>query len=119
MEVKVLANKDLVSKTLQAIEIARNTGKIKKGTNEVTKAIEKSQAKLVIIAEDVNPKEITMHLPVLCNEKKCPYIFVPSKEELGRAAGINVSAASVCIIEPGEARELLMEITNAIKSGGK
>jgi large subunit ribosomal protein L7Ae len=115
----LVSNKELVNKVYQALELARNTGKIKKGTNEVTKAVERSQAKLVVIAEDVEPKEITMHLPIICNEKKCPFVYVPSKEELGRAAGINVAAASACIIEPGEARELLNEIYQALKSGEK
>ncbi|MBU5689876.1 MAG: 50S ribosomal protein L7Ae [Candidatus Aenigmatarchaeota archaeon] len=113
-----MATKDLESKVFQALELARNTGKIKKGTNEVTKAIEKSQAKLVIIAEDVNPKEITMHLPIICNEKKCPYVNVSSKEELGRAVGINVPTAAACIVEPGEAREVLNEVLQQLKSGG-
>jgi large subunit ribosomal protein L7Ae len=114
-----LVNKELINKVFQALELARNTGKIKKGTNEVTKAVERSAAKLVIIAEDVQPKEITMHLPIICNEKKCPFVYVPSKEELGRAAGINVPTAAACIIEPGEARELLNEINQALKSGEK
>jgi len=114
-----LVSKELINKVLQALELARNTGKIKKGTNEVTKAVERSMAKLVIIAEDVQPKEITMHLPIICNEKKCPFVYVPSKEELGRAAGINVPTAAACIIEPGEARELLNEINQALKSGEK
>jgi len=111
----VKPSKDLVDKILQAIEIARNTGKIKKGTNEVTKAIERGMAKLVITAEDIQPKEIVMHIPALCNEKKCFYITVPSKEDLGRAAGINVPTASVCIVEPGEARDLVNEIYEKIK----
>jgi len=108
--------KDLVDKVLQALEIAKNTGKIKKGTNETTKAIERGKTKLVIIAKDIEPKEIAMHLPVLCEEKKCEYVYVPSKEELGRAAGINVSTASACIIEPGEAKDLLEEIIKKIKT---
>jgi len=62
--------KDLVDKVLQALEVAKNTGKIKKGTNETTKAIERGKTKLVVIANDVEPKEIVMHLPVLCEEKK-------------------------------------------------
>jgi len=107
--------KELVDKVLQAIEMARNTGKIKKGTNEVTKAIERGEAKFVIIAEDVQPEEIVMHLPVLCDEKKCEYIYVPSKEELGRSAGISVAAASVCIIEPGEAKDLVDEIIKKVQ----
>ena len=108
--------KDLADKVLQALEIAKNTGKVKKGTNETTKVIERGQAKLVVIAKDVEPKEIVMHLPVLCDEKKCDYVFVPSKEELGRAVGINVSTASACIVEPGEAKDLIGEIIKKIKT---
>jgi ribosomal protein eL8 len=108
--------KDLVDKVLQALEVAKNTGKIKKGSNETTKAIERGKTKLVVIAKDIEPKEIVMHLPVLCEEKKCEYVYVPSKEELGRATGINVSTASACIVEPGEAKDLLEEIIKQIKT---
>lgn len=108
--------KDLVDKVLQALEVAKNTGKIKKGTNEVTKAIERGKAKLVVIAKDIEPKEIVMHLPVLCEEKKCEYVYIPSKEELGRATGINVGTASGCIIEPGEAKSLLDDIIKKIQT---
>ena len=108
--------KDLVDKILQALEISKNTGKIKKGTNETTKAIERGNTKLVVIANDVEPKEIVMHLPVLCNEKKCDYVYIPSKQELGRAVGINVGTASACIIEPGEAKNIVEEIIKKIKA---
>lgn len=110
------ADKNLENKIYQAMEIARNTGKIKKGTNEVTKAIERGLAKLVVIAEDVQPKEIIMHIPVLCKEKRCNYVFVSSKEDLGKAAGINVPTASACIVEVGEARDLINEINEKIKN---
>ena len=108
--------KDLVDKVLQAVEIAKNTGKIRKGTNETTKIIERGQAKLVVIAKDVEPKEIVMHLPVICEEKKCDYVYVPSKEELGRAIGINVPTAAACIVEPGEAKDLIENIIKKIKT---
>ena len=108
--------KDLVDKVLQALEVAKNTGRVKKGTNEVTKTIERGKAKLVVIAKDVEPKEIIMHLPVLCEEKKCEYVYIPSKEELGRATGINVSTASACISEPGEAKDLVEDIIKKIKT---
>jgi len=107
--------KELSDKVLQALEVARNTGKIRKGTNEVTKTIGRGEAKLVIIAEDVQPEEIVMHLPVLCDEKKCEYVYVPSKEELGRSAGINVATASACIVEPGEAKDLVNEIIKKVQ----
>ncbi len=97
-------------KILHAVEIAKNTGKIRIGTNETTKAIERGTAKLVVIAEDVQPKEVIMHLPSLCDEKKIPYVHVKNKMELGRAAGIDVSAASIAITEEGDAKKDIEEI---------
>lgn len=94
----------------EIIEVARKTGKIDKGTNEVTKAVERGQVKLVVIAEDVEPKEITQHLPVLCKEKNIPCVTVDSKQKLGVAAGINVSTASVAVIEPGDAAGAIAEL---------
>lgn len=87
----------------QIIEKARKTGKIEKGTNEVTKAIERGTAKLVVYAGDVEPKEIIQHLPVLCKEKTILCKEVESKQKLGIAAGLPVSASSVVIIEAGDA----------------
>ncbi|RLE51644.1 MAG: 50S ribosomal protein L7ae [Candidatus Methanomethylicota archaeon] len=112
---------ELAEKSYEAIQIARDTGRIKKGTNETTKAVERGLAKLVLIAEDVDPPEIVAHLPLLCEERKIPYVYVPSKAQLGRAAGIDVAAASACIIDPGDAAELVKEIiaeVERIKSGG-
>lgn len=84
------------------IEKARRTGKIEKGTNEVTKAIERGTAKLVVYASDVEPKEIVQHLPVICKEKGIPCKEVDSKQKLGIAVGIPVSSSSVAVIDPGD-----------------
>ena len=108
-------NKELQEKAYEAVEIARKTGKLKKGVNEVTKAVERGIAKLVLIAQDVNPPEITMHLPVLCEEKDTPFVHVNSKEDLGTAAGMNVSTASVAIIQEGDASSLIKEIKQVSK----
>ena len=97
-------------KVLQIVEIARNTGKIKIGTNEATKAIERSAAKLVVYAEDVSPKEIVMHLAPLCNEKKIPCQTVKSKQDLGRAAGIDVPTAAIAVLEAGDAKKEIDEL---------
>ena len=85
------------------IEKARKTGKIEKGTNEVTKAIERGTAKLVAYASDVEPKEITQHLSILCKDKNIPCHEVDSKQKLGIAAGIPVSCSSVAVIDAGDA----------------
>ncbi|MCK4553030.1 ribosomal L7Ae/L30e/S12e/Gadd45 family protein [Candidatus Pacearchaeota archaeon] len=89
----------------QIIEKARRTGKVEKGTNEVTKAIERGTAKLVVYAGDVEPKEIVQHLPILCKEKKVPCQEVDSKQKLGIAVGLPVSASSIVVVEAGEAEK--------------
>lgn len=107
--------KELSDKVLQLVETAKNTGNVRRGTNETTKCVEKGIAKLVIIAEDVEPEEIVMHLPVLCEEKNVPYVYTPSKLELGRASGIDVQSASICILDTGEGKDLLKEIVRKIE----
>lgn len=87
----------------EIIEKAKKTGKVDKGTNESTKAIELGVAKAVFYAADVEPKEIIAHLAVLCKEKGIVCIEVDSKKKLGAAVGIPVGASSVAIIDAGSA----------------
>lgn len=103
-------SKDIQNKAYEAIELAKKTGKIKKGVNEATKAIEKNFAKLVVVASNVNPKEVIMHLKPLCEEKNILYVEVSSKEELGAAAGLNVATSAVAIVKEGEAKELIDQL---------
>ena len=99
------------AKVLEIVEIARTTGKISKGANEATKAIEKGNAKLVVYAGDVNPKEIVMHLPLLCKEKNVKCIEVSKKEDLGAAAGLAVGTTAVAVVNEGEAKAALQSLT--------
>ena len=95
------------AKVLEIVEIARTTGKIRKGANEATKALEKGNAKLVVYAQDVTPKEIIMHLPLLCKEKNVPCFGVSKKDDLGAAAGLPVPTAAVAVVKEGEAKSAL------------
>ncbi len=106
----------------EALQLATQTGLVRRGTNETTKAVERAQAKLVVIAEDVDPPEVVAHLPIICEERKIPYVFVPTKQKIGSAIGIDVPAAAACIIELGEAAPLVKEIAKRleeIKNVGK
>jgi len=117
--VKFKVSKDLSDKILQVVELARNSGDVRRGTNEATKAIEKGTAQIVIIAEDVDPPEVVMHIPSLCEEKKIPFVYVPSKIELGRASGIDVPCASIAIAEAGEGKNQLKDIIKEIEKVAK
>ncbi len=113
--VKFEVPKEVADAAYEALQIASKTGKVRKGTNETTKAVERAQAKLVVIAENVDPPEIVAHLPILCEERKVPYVYVPSKEKIGESVGIDVPAASACIIEEGEAASLVKEIVSRVE----
>jgi len=96
----------------EIIEKARKSGKIEKGTNEVTKAIERDMAKLVVAASDVDPKEIIQHMPILCKEKNIPYQEADNKKKLGISAGINVSTSAVAVIDAGDADKDIAALKN-------
>lgn len=110
---------DVAEKVYQALEAVKGAGNISKGTNETTKAVERGIAKLVVIAEDVEPAEIVMHIPMICKEKKVPYIAVPSKKELGAAVGIEVSTASVAVTDEGKGKKNVEDVVSKIKELSK
>jgi len=116
--VKFQTPKDVQDLAYDLVEKARDTGKISKGANEVTKQVERGQAKLVIMAEDITPEEILAHMPVLCEEKNIPFAYVPSKDELGKSAGLLVSTAAVAILNTGKDKttlETLVKKTTELK----
>lgn len=109
-------SKEIIDRVYETIEVARNTGKIRKGSNEATKAIEKGDAKLVVTAGDTSPKEIVMHIPILAEEKGVVHVQVPSKADLGAAAGLDVGTACVAIVQEGEAKNLISEIVEKVRN---
>ena len=111
---------DLVSPILEALRVAAQSGKVRKGTNEATKAIERGISKLIVIAEDVEPPEVVAHLPIICDEQGAAYAFVPSKQELGKSLGIDVTSAAAAILDSGDAQHIVdqvIETISKIKAG--
>ena len=111
---KFEVSEEIQNKALEALEIARDTGKIKKGANEATKAVERSLAALVLIGGDVEPEEIVMHLGPLCEEKKIPYLFINKQNDIGAASGLEVGSTAAAIVKPGKAKDLIDEIAKQI-----
>jgi len=101
---------ELVNPILEMLSVAKDSGKVKKGVNETTKAIERKTAKFVVVAGNVSPEEIVVHIPILCKEKGIPYAFVPTTKELGSAIGVMKGATSVAVESAGGAGEKLQDI---------
>ncbi|MDQ3887919.1 MAG: 50S ribosomal protein L7Ae [Thermoproteota archaeon] len=114
--VKFETSKDLVNAVYEAVRVSKQSGKVRKGTNETTKAIERGVSKLVVIAEDVEPPEVVAHLPILCEERKAPFIFVPSKQQLGASLGIDVGSAAATIVDAGDAQHIVEQVISSIST---
>ena len=106
---------DLQEDALEALEVARDTGSVKKGTNETTKSIERGTADLVYVAEDVSPEEIVMHIPELADEKGIPFVFVETQDDVGHAAGLAVGSAAAAIVNAGEAGSDVEDIAGKVE----
>ena len=113
--VKFETPKEVSAKALEAVSVATDTGKIRKGTNEVTKSIEGSKAQFVVIAEDVDPEEVVLHIPMLCSEKGIPFCYVPTRKELGTAAGMVVPTSTIAVEKAGNANEMIRDVAEALK----
>ncbi|MCT8338258.1 50S ribosomal protein L7ae [Methanoculleus sp. Afa-1] len=112
--VKFEIPEEIQNKALEALEIARDTGKVKKGSNEATKAVERNIAQLVLIGSDVEPEEIVMHLPLLCEEKQIPFVYISKQNDIGSASGLEVGSAAAAIVKSGKAKDLVDEIAKQI-----
>ena len=119
--VKFETPQDLVNPIYEAVRVAAQSGKVRKGTNEATKAVERGLSKLIVIAEDVEPPEVVAHLPIICDEQGAQYAFVPSKQDLGKALGIDVTSAAAAILDAGDAQHIVDQVIESIKKikGGK
>merc|ERR1719218_551818 len=94
-----LADAQLTVTILDVTQQAANYKQLKKGANEATKTLNRGIAELIVMAADAEPLEILLHLPLLCEDKNVSYVFVRSKQALGRACGVTlpVIAASVTV----------------------
>lgn len=98
---------ELADELFDLIQAARDFGRIKKGTNEVTKVVERGEALLVVMAEDVNPPELLAHIPLISAEKRVPFGYVKKKTELGRSVGLKKDTAAVAIVALDKGQEKL------------
>ena len=108
-----LADAQLCITILDVIQQAANYKQLKKGANEATKTLNRGISEFVVLAADTEPLEILLHLPLLAEDKNVPYVFVPSKQALGRACGVSRPVSS-CSVTTNEGSHLKSQI-NTLK----
>ena len=100
--------KDVQDSVYELVKLVGNgNGRLKKGSNEVTKAAERGTAQMIVMAENVNPAELLAHIPLICKEKKIPFIYVEDQAYLAEAAGMNTGAktAAIALMEVAKGAE--------------
>ena len=107
-----LADSKHTNSLLDLAQQAQNYKQLKKGANEVTKSLNRGQAQLVLLAADAEPLEIILHLPLLCEDKNVPYVFLKSKAALGRACGVSRPVIA-CVINGDKSSPLKPQIDEA------
>ena len=112
-----LANADLTTKILDVVQQAANYKQLKRGANEATKTLNRGISEFIVLAADTEPLEILLHLPLLCEDKNVPYVFVPSKAALGRACDVSrpVIACSVVANEGSQLRNQIKNLKDEIE----
>jgi len=112
-----LADADLTSQILDLVQQALHYKQLKKGANEATKTLNRGMSEFIVMTADTEPIEILLHLPLLCEDKNVPYVFVPSKTALGRACGVSraVIAASIISNEASELKPQIQHIKSRIE----
>ncbi|XP_071962538.1 NHP2-like protein 1 [Antedon mediterranea] len=112
-----LADPQLTVTILDLIQQASNYKQLRKGANEATKALNRGIAEFIVMAADAEPLEILLHLPLLCEDKNVPYVFVRSKQALGRATGVSrpVIACSVTINEGSQLKPQIQSLQLSIE----
>ena len=112
-----LASKSIQKEIFNAITKASQMKKIKKGANESTKTLNRGISDLIVIAADVKPLEIVLHLPLLCEDKNVPYVFVESQKLLGRACGVSrpVIAASILSNTSDELKNTITKLKQEVE----
>ncbi|RUS73980.1 hypothetical protein EGW08_018248 [Elysia chlorotica] len=104
-----LADHELTTQILELVQQACNYKQLKKGANEATKTLNRGLAEFIVLTADTEPLEILLHLPLLCEDKNVPYIFVRSKQALGRACGVSRPVIA-CSVTQKEGSQLLNQI---------
>ncbi len=112
--VKFEVSDEVAAKTYEALQLAKQSGTIRKGANEVTKSVERGLASFVVIAGDVDPEEVVVHIPSLCEQKKVPYSYVPNKADLGKAIGMNVPCTAIAVEGQGSASGAIKDVISKV-----
>merc|ERR1712043_72033 len=112
---KPLASKKVTKKIYKLVKKAAKSKQLRRGVKDVSKALRKKEKGVVIFAGDVSPLDVYSHLPMLCEENKLPYCFVPARIDLGLAGQTKRACCVMLLKKDDEYTEAYAEVKDAVK----
>jgi large subunit ribosomal protein L7Ae len=116
---KKLRLKEIATKKAAGKEVApaKRPPVVRLGINDVTSLVEQKKAQLVIIAGDVEPLEIALHLPSLCRKMGIPYCIVKGgRARLGQVARRKSVAALAIVDTKPEDKGALSKLVESVRT---
>ncbi|ODV93075.1 hypothetical protein PACTADRAFT_36206 [Pachysolen tannophilus NRRL Y-2460] len=89
---------------------------VKYGLNHVVSLVENKKAKLVLIANDVDPIELVIFLPALCRKMGVPYAIVKGKARLGTLVHKKTSSVAALTEVKAEDEAALAKLVSTINA---
>merc|ERR1712179_42627 len=114
---KPMASKKLTKKVYKVIKKgSKHKTFVRNGLKDVQSRIRKGERGIVVFAGDVTPIEVMCHMPAVCEEKSLPYVYTPSRQDLGSAMGVKRGCLMMMVREHEDYKELYDELTQEITS---
>ena len=100
-----LASEKTTKKVHKLVKKASQAKCVRRGVKEVVKALRKGEKGFCVIAGDISPIDVVSHLPIMCEDRQIPYIYVPSKQDLGAAASTKRPTSCILVNPKGSFSE--------------
>ena len=112
-----MASKKLTKRIYKLIKKgSKHKTYVRNGLKDVQTRIRKGETGIVVFAGDVTPIEVMCHMPAVCEEKSLPYVYTPSRQDLGTAMGVKRGCLMVMVREHEDYKELYEELKTEIET---
>nr|ALS04174.1 H/ACA ribonucleoprotein complex subunit 2-like protein [Acartia pacifica]ALS04175.1 H/ACA ribonucleoprotein complex subunit 2-like protein [Acartia pacifica] len=114
---KPMASRKFSKKVYKLIKkSSKQKNYLRSGLKDVQRRIRKGESGIVVFAGDVTPLDVMIHMPGVCEDKQIPYVYTPSRMDLGAAMGVKRGCLMMLVRKHDDYQDLYDEVTNEIAS---
>ena len=112
---KPMASKKFSKKIYKLIKkSSKQKNYLRSGLKDVQRRIRKGETGIVVFAGDVTPVDVMVHMPGVCENKQMPYVYTPSRTDLGAAMGVKRGVLMMLVRKHDDYSDLYDEVAKEI-----